>query len=180
MKRKQRPRCNAQHWFHKWDTSTGKRVCVQCGATHFWDWTVGEKIMSHVLKAGPIPTSRPDLGPCWIWTGSKQQQGYGFFRFSKERIQVAHRAVHELLKGPVPEGLVLDHLCLNKSCVNPDHLEPVRQKVNLARAKNFTKCIRGHDVTVPEAFCYYGLPDTDGNRRRRCRKCMVLQGVLSK
>jgi hypothetical protein len=69
---------------------------------------------------------------CWLWTGSSDRLGYG--RFSTwPSVTLAHRFAYELLAGPIPDGLVIDHLCRTPSCVNPDHLEPVTQRENLRR-----------------------------------------------
>lgn len=92
-----------------------------------------------------------DPKACWLWFGATQQQGYGLWTFyppahPKKKLQVAHRVMWELVKGPIPTGLELDHLCKQKSCVNPDHLEPVTHKVNLQRAKG--RCKNGHDLAV--------------------------------
>lgn len=87
---------------------------------------------------------------CWIWTGWVNPEGYGRVVFKGKRYQ-AHRLVYEKLVGLIPKGLQLDHLCRNKSCVNPEHLEPVTAKENTLRgngqsAVNLRKthCIRGH------------------------------------
>src|SRR5947209_2044527 len=70
---------------------------------------------------------------CWNWNGSKLR-GYGLFRVhSPQSMTYAHRFVYESIVGPIPEGLELDHLCRNPSCVNPDHLEAVPHKVNVLR-----------------------------------------------
>ena len=69
---------------------------------------------------------------CWIWTGSLNALGYGFF-FYKGQTRLAHRVVHELSKGTFPEGLVTDHLCRTPACVNPNHLEPVTNRENTIR-----------------------------------------------
>lgn len=85
---------------------------------------------------------------CWPWIGARQQQGYGLWTFyppnvPEKRLQVAHRVMWELLRGPIPAQFTdVDHLCRNKGCVNPDHLEPVTHEVNLARAGGF--CKKGH------------------------------------
>lgn len=68
-------------------------------------------------------------GFCWEWTGQKDS-GYG--RYSG---RPAHRVTYEVLVGPIPDGLTLDHLCRNKGCVNPDHLEPVTSSENTRRAQ---------------------------------------------
>jgi hypothetical protein len=67
---------------------------------------------------------------CWTWTGAKASHGYG-----NTARTTAHREVWELLIGPIPDGLTLDHLCRNPLCVNPDHLEPVTCAENLRRAR---------------------------------------------
>jgi hypothetical protein len=96
--------------------------------------------------------ARPKDGDgCWLWFGATQQQGYGLWTFyppahPKKKLQVAHRVMWELVRGPIPAGLELDHLCRQKSCVNPDHLEPVTHAVNLQRCK--THCKNGHDLNV--------------------------------
>lgn len=84
---------------------------------------------------------------CWTWTGNTYWDGYGQFWLNSKMIR-AHRYAYELMHGPVPEGMLLDHACHNadpncgggigcshRRCVNPDHLEPVTNKENLARAR---------------------------------------------
>src|SRR4051812_24697905 len=79
---------------------------------------------------------------CWIWTGGLDSKGYGRVTESlpdgKRKWHGVHRVVYELIKGPIPEGMVLDHVkevCGNTACCNPDHLEPVTQRENLARSE---------------------------------------------
>lgn len=107
---------------------------------------------------------------CWPWLASKREFGYGQFRLG-ETMALAHRVAYELLIGQIPDGLELDHLCRNPSCVNPAHLEPVTHRENCLRgtgssARNARKahCPRGH---------YYGGDNLyihpDGGRR--CRNC---------
>ena len=95
---------------------------------------------------------------CWLWTGAKTMDGYGQFN----RRSYAHRVSYEMHKGPIPEGLVIDHLCRNKKCVNPAHLEAVTNTVNLQRSAPATKthCKRGH-----------ALIDRQSNGDRYCKQC---------
>ena len=94
--------------------------------------TPEQRFWPKVNKAGPAPTYRPDLGPCWLWT-AYLYKGYGRFNGGQGRIVEAHRFAYELAKGAIPSGLVLDHLCRVTSCVNPDHLEPVTIAENVDR-----------------------------------------------
>jgi hypothetical protein len=71
-------------------------------------------------------------GGCLLWTGARLPLGYGVMRY-QGRIAYAHRVAWTMIHGPIPEGLVLDHLCRNPSCINPDHLEPVTQQENIRR-----------------------------------------------
>lgn len=98
----------------------------------------------------------PSTG-CWIWQGSKDRAGYGMVN---SRIEVmAHRLSYTLLVGAIPEGLTIDHLCGNPSCVNPAHLEAVTQRENILRgdtvaARNAAKthCLRGHEFTAENTY----------------------------
>ncbi len=71
---------------------------------------------------------------CWHWTGSRVHNGYGLFWIGGSNVR-AHRAMYELMVGPIPAGLDLDHLCRVRHCVNPEHLEPVTRAENLRRAR---------------------------------------------
>lgn len=94
-----------------------------------------------------------EVGDCWLWTGAISDGGYGRFSMREEDgsyvLRQAHRVCWEFLVGPIPAGLQLDHVCRNRPCVNPDHLEPVTPRVNMQRAyKNrlirHSHCQRGH------------------------------------
>lgn len=105
-------------------------------------------------------------GDCWIWTAGKSGTGYGVFMKDGRKV-LAHRFAYELLVGEIPDGLVLDHLCRNHACVNPDHLEPVTNPENVLRGKG---CLKTH--------CNHGHPLVAGNLYirndkgwRSCRTC---------
>lgn len=74
-----------------------------------------------------------EISGCWLWQDSLNPAGYGRL-FDGERHLSAHRVVYEQNKGPIPEGLELDHLCCNPRCVNPEHLEPVETAENVRRS----------------------------------------------
>ena len=76
-----------------------------------------------------------EIGPkCWEWKAYRTPRGYGQVRF-EGTMRRAHRVVYEHLKGPIPEGLLIDHLCRNRGCVRPSHLEPVEPVTNTRRGK---------------------------------------------
>lgn len=85
---------------------------------------MAEKIMSKIRKV--------DGCSCWFWTGFLRG-GYGRMKDETGRLTEAHRVSYECFVGKIPEGLVLDHLCRNRDCVNPEHLEPVTTKENIRR-----------------------------------------------
>ena len=106
---------------------------------------------------------------CWTWRATKSN-GYGRL-FIGGRAWPAHRWVYEALVGLIPEGLTLDHLCRNRACVRPDHLEPVTMRENILRGESFaavnnrkTHCKHGHEFT-PENT-YVATPAWRG-----CRTC---------
>jgi hypothetical protein len=94
------------------------------------------RFWAHVDKNGPIPEHRPELGPCWVWTGYVDKRtGYGQFG-GKEGTRLPHRIAYEYLIGPIPKGLHVDHLCSNRVCVNAEsHLEPVTPRQNIERGE---------------------------------------------
>ncbi len=116
----------------------------------------------------PSPLGRVCIADgCWEWAGT-HSRGYGM-AWRDGRMQGAHRVVYEALVGPMPEGKQLDHLCRNRGCVNPAHVEPVGQHENMARGlcwernRNKTHCPHGHP---------YDQPNT-GYRQDGRRRCLV-------
>src|SRR5574337_48498 len=73
---------------------------------------------------------------CWNWTAFKDKDGYGKFKPTHTTLVRAHRFSYELLVGPIPKGLQLDHICKNKACVNPAHMQAVTCNENIKRADN--------------------------------------------
>lgn len=71
-------------------------------------------------------------GDCWMWNGAKNERGYGLVFRSGRAVRV-HRYIYEAFNGPIPAGLQLDHLCRQRLCVRPRHLEPVTNRVNVLR-----------------------------------------------
>jgi hypothetical protein len=109
---------------------------------------------------------------CWFWTGYRNWNGYGYLRPALGKgSQGAHRVAYELLIGPIPEGLELDHLCKVRSCVNPRHLKPVTRRENLRRRATETKthCIRGHPLFGDNLYV------RPGNSTRCCRECQRIR-----
>lgn len=84
---------------------------------------------------------------CWLWCGSIHANGYGKFRFDGD-IKYAHRVAYVLFVGVIPDGLVIDHLCRKRSCVNPSHLEPVTRGENTRRGlPTNSVCVHGVGLT---------------------------------
>jgi hypothetical protein len=122
-------------------------------AVRFW---------AKVAKAG--------LGDCWEWLASRDRHGYGQFRVGRRNLR-AHRFAYELAVGAIPPGLQIDHLCRNRACVNPAHMEPVTGQTNTLRGESYQaanarkdRCVRGHPLDDENAY-------RDRHGHRHCRAC---------
>jgi len=117
------------------------------------------RFWAKVNKNGPLWNGTP----CWIWTASRDSTGYGRFGLPRIGTTPAYWTAWILLRGDIDKSLQFDHLCRNRICVNPDHLEPVPQAVNLLRgisppAQNARKthCKRGHELTPENTYKAHG------------------------
>lgn len=145
-----------------------------------------ERFWERVDKDGPVPEHRPKLGRCWLWTGAPTARGgYGLIGAGGTRNQVrAHRFSYELLVGPIPAGLEIDHLCRVHLCVRPTHLEAVTHAENVRRG-------RMPDISriraLSRTHCRHGHPfdeaNTGRNKRdgsRYCRTCARIRVAARK
>lgn len=132
-----------------------------------------DRFWEKVDKHGPIVLS----SRCWIWTGgtlASHKVKYGNFYLTGGRRRImAHRYSYELHVGQIPEGLVIDHLCRQTLCVNPKHLEPVTQRVNILRGVGLaagesrqTQCKRGHSLADAHIL---------RTGSRDCRQCRIIR-----
>ena len=102
---------------------------------------------------------------CWYWTSTIHKDGYGEFKLNYKQL-LAHRVSYELFRNKIPNDKVIDHLCRNRICVNPNHLEVVTFYENLKRGIHMTKnhCKNGHDFNEKNTR-------VDSNKHRHCRVC---------
>lgn len=178
------------------DCGTFGRLARTWCLTHYERWrqhgttddpvplTPEQRWLAKVDKSGPLPEYRPTLGPCWLWTGEINRDGYGIFVVGerpsadgkRRRIRrVAHRWGYEQFVGPVDDDLDVDHLCRVTACVNYErHLDPTTRQENMLRgftlgAYNAGKlvCVRGHEFT----------PETTRLTTRGNRSCVPCEKI---
>jgi hypothetical protein len=123
-----------------------------------------------VRYASPEPLPTSITTPCVRWKGPHDHDGYGI-TWLEDRSRVVHRIIYEQARGPIPEGMQIDHLCRTRDCIRLDHLEAVTQAENLLRgngacARNArkTECKRGHPLSGDNL-----VPNKYG--KRWCRVC---------
>lgn len=117
---------------------------------------------------------------CWEWTGHIEPDGYGLVRREGKNLR-AHRFVFMMFKGEISQGLQLDHLCRNRRCVNPSHLEPVTHRENQMRGETIiaanaskTHCPRGHEL-IEGNLVVTALK----KGMRTCKRCATDRAVIS-
>lgn len=118
---------------------------------------------------------KSSVNGCWEWTGAKCSGGYGCLTFEMKMIR-AHRASYEEFRGEIPKGMVIDHLCRNRGCINPNHLEVVDNRTNCLRgigptAKNFKKthCPKGHAYKLENIY----FVKRGNHFNRLCKTCVL-------
>lgn len=127
------------------------------------------KLLDHLWARTEVDMSTG----CWIWQGRPQGSGYGQVSIAG-RLFIVHRVGKQLLHG-FDESLTLDHLCRNRVCWNPDHLEPVTLKVNILRGTSpaavhavQTHCIHGHEFSTENTALF---TKSNGGVMRMCKSC---------
>jgi hypothetical protein len=146
-------------------------VCRDCYWRKFRTVTNEQRFWSKVKKTDH----------CWLWTGGKTDYGYGQFHFRSGEYKYknisAHRYAWELINGPIPEGMVIDHkVCDNPACCNPAHLIVTTNWDNISRSDKCpskinslkTHCLRGHPLI------HNNLYRAPSSNQRACKACMVL------
>lgn len=161
------PECHRPVEGHGWCVKHLRRV-QKYGTPDGGRWHIGE----HAARfAGRYVV---DANGCWIWQGEITANGYGRFSVGSRNL-LAHRWAYEQARGPIGDGLTIDHLCRVKSCVNPDHLEPVTIRDNILRCPDApaainaakTECIHGHAFDSANTYVH---PRTGVRQCRACKR----------
>lgn len=153
------------------NTSLARGLCRK----HYQRWAKYGDPLATRLDLDRSPEQRfwafVDKTPtCWLWRGGAMADGYGHFWLNGRTVK-AHRVAYEWLRGSIPTGLQLDHLCRTPACVNPSHLEIVTGRVNTLRGNTFparnsikTHCPQGHPYDAENTYL-------SPSGRRHCREC---------
>ncbi len=137
-------------------------------------------LQSDLARVAPRLDEQHDKNPvtgCWEWTGSRLWNGYGRLQARGETV-LAHRAAYEEWVGPIPEGMNIDHLCRNRGCINPSHLDACTPQENTRRSPlspaalnaKKTHCKRGHEFT-PDNTLLMPRYEQPGKISRLCATC---------
>lgn len=125
-----------------------------------------DRFWSKVNKRGPFAFVNGRYTRCWIWTTGKDSNGYGQFYINKQN-RSAHVVAAEWKYGPLPKGLEHDHLCRNRACVRPDHLERVTSQINKLRGIGLP-AVNAAKNSCPKGHAYTGV---NKSGRRICSVC---------
>jgi len=124
---------------------------------HYFDVALGVAIIAYRLEAS---------GDCLVYKGTIDAGGYGVVMTTGKTLGMAHRFTYIATYGPIPDGLEIDHLCRNRACARPDHLEAVTHFENIQRIwRTQTHCVNGHEFNAENTY-FYGP-----TRQRKCRVC---------
>ena len=124
------------------------------------------------VRLDQYSTPEPNTG-CVLWLAAITPTGYGRIRVG-QKVHQAHRVSYELAHGPIPDDLVIDHLCRVRCCINPDHLEAVTQAVNVRRgagSSTETNCLHGHAWTPENSMFVVQRRRGNPIQVRICRAC---------
>ena len=177
-------RCGAQRWVLYGKNGVTDTICRNCKRNGPKPKAVRERLLSNI---------RPE-GDCWVWMGFRNTWGYGTIKVRGE-ILLAHRVSYEEFVTAIPEGLEIDHLCRNRMCINPAHLEPVPHIVNVQRGlagkypsngdqeRRKTHCPHGHPYDLFNTHwtklghreCKACWREKNQRRRRKCHSNLAKQ-----